>query len=422
MVRHYIEAALLATLAIGAWAAALRQAPGAKVWPFSLLSAALYFAACMAKEIAVPLALLIPLLPASRGRPIDLVERVRLAIPHAVALVLYLGIRVAVLGPPLGGYGFVVTPSGLPGLAAELPGKIAAEIVGRQFSVVGVIFAAALAAGVLSLLLPPGRRAAALTGLALLLALLPVLPVSTLMEPRYAMPAWIVVAVAFAAGCRRLAASEHPARRQAAIALAVVACVSGLWLNRQDWSRRFARVERMSDENRFYLEMKDGDVLRQPLTLAASLKELAWMKETVYRRPSGGRWFQDDLYLCLHPGPLGRVWGWDSGFRGVVDLTARIPALRAKHCSSIRNGAPLNAAFHFSPRGLFWELGPYRQGTYRFVLEDGVEVFEMPWKAGFALAAARLQLRVRYQSPDGWVTYSPELRLGRGSRFRWSRP
>ncbi len=253
--------------------------------------------------------------------------------------------------------------------------------------------------------------------------MLPFLPVSTQMEPRKAMPAWTVLAVAFAAGCGTLAAAESRRRRQAALGIALVACSSGLWLNRQDWSVRFARAERMSAENRFVLEMREGDVLRQPLTLAASLRELEWMKEEVFRRPRGGRWFQDDLYLCLHRGPLGRVWGYDPGARRVVDLTVRLPALRARHCSAIRSRAPLRASFHVSGTNLFWDLGPYRDGTYRFVLGDGSQAFEMPRSAGFRWRAA-LPLRIKYESPGGWTTYSPELRLQHvdGWSLRWSRP
>jgi len=422
MVRHYIEVIVFAALAVVAWAGAVRRAPGAGVWGLAVLSAVLYFAACMAKEIAAPLAVLLPLLPAPRGgRALRLAERARLALPHAVALILYLGIRVAVLGDPFRGYGFVVTPSGLARLGLELPGKIAVETAGGRLSAAAVLFGAALVAGLLSLLLPPGRGAV-LAGLALVLAALPVLPVSTLMEPRYAVPVWIVVAVAFAAGCARLATGERPGRRKIAVGLAIIACISGPWLNRQDWHRRFARVERMSAENRFIIAMKNGDVLRQPLTLAASLDELAWMKQAVYRRPPGGSWFQDDLYLCRHRGRLGRVWGYDEDQRRIVNLTRRIPALRARHCSAIRAEAPLRVSFRFTREGLFWELGPYREGTYRFVLRDGAEAFEMPRSAGFRLRAESLPLRVEYESPDGWVTYSPELRLRRGSSVRWSRP
>ena len=146
------------------------------------------------------------------------------------------------------------------------------------------------------------------------------------------------------------------------------------------------------------------------------------MKQTVYRRPPGGGWFQDDLYLCFHRGPLGRVWGYDEETRRLVNLTRRIRALRARHCSSIRAEAPLSATLRFTREGLFWELGPHREGTYRFVLRDGAEAFEMPRSAGFKVQANGLPLRVEYESPDGWITYSPELQLREGSSLHWSRP
>ncbi len=426
-VRHYVEAVLLATLALAAWGGALRRT-GGTAWALAVLSAALYFAASMAKEIAVPLAVLLPLLPEPAGsRRTDLAARLRLALPHAAMLVLYLAIRHAVLGTLLGGYGFAVTPADWPALALALPGKITAEFAGGRLSPSAVLFLAALAAGVLSLFFLRGRRAVLLTAVALFLALAPVLPVSTQMEPRYAVPAWIVLAVAFAAGCRALAERGAPGGRWArgsGVALAAVACLSGLVLNRQDWSLRFARAERMSAEDRFLAGLREGDVLRQPLTLAASLGELQWLKENVLHRPRGGRWFQDDFYLCVHREPLGRVWGYDPAVRRVVDVTARIPALRDRYCSSMRADVPLSASFRAGGGALFWDLGPYRQGTYSFILGDGAVLLEMPRHAGFRMQGRTpLLLRVKYESPAGWITYSPELRVGLdgGAAVRWRR-
>jgi hypothetical protein len=420
LAHHYVETILLSALAVAAWAGALRRAPAARAWGLAWLSAALYFAACMMKEIAVPLVAVLPFLPPpAGGSKAGFRERLHLAMPLAGAAILYLTIRYAVLGTPFGGYGFIVTPSALPLLALELPGKIAWQIVGGRLSPAAVVFGAVLGAGILALFLRRNWRTAGWLALALILAALPALPVSTRMEPRYALPAWLVAAVAFAAGCRTLEA----AHRRAGAALALAACASGLWLNRQDWALRFAASERMSAENRFFLKMNEGDVLRQPLTLAASLKELEWMKQTVFRLPPGGRWFQDDLYLCVHRGPLGRVWGWDAAVRRVVDLTARIPALRQRHCSSIHGTAPLSARFRFSGQDLFWDLGPYREGTYRFVLADGAEAYGMPRHAGFRVGRLGvLRLRIEYRSPAGWITYSPELRLREGTSRRWSRP
>jgi hypothetical protein len=426
MVRHYIEVILLAALAVAAWVKALRQPPGAGAWRLAGLSAALYFAAAMAKESAVPLPLLLLLLPdPASGPATKLAARLRLVLPHALALTLYLVIRYAVHGTLLAGYGFTVTPANLPGLALTLPAKTGAELVAGRFSAAAVALAAALAAGILSLLVLKGRRAAVPLGLALVAAMLPVLPVSTRMEPRYAVPAWIAVSVAFAAGCRALAAEGSRAGRRAAIALAATACLAGLGLNLQDWSLRFARVQRMSAENRFLMAINEGDLLRQPLTLAASLWELRWMKESVFQRARGGGWFQDDLYLCVHPEPLGRVWGYDSAADRVADITAQIPAQRARYCSTIHPQAPLTATSRVSGGALFWELGPYLEGSYWLIMGDGTVALEMPRRAGFETRGLTvLPLRIKYVSPAGWVTYSPELRfeLADGSRLDWSRP
>lgn len=414
--RHYVEVIILGSLAIMAWVGALRST-GRRVWTLALLSAMFYFAASMAKEIAVPLVVLLPLLP----EPDKDRQRLRLIVPHAVMLAVYLVIRYEVLGTLMGGYGFKVDLGSLPALALALPGKVAAEFIGGRISAPAILFLITLAFGILALFFLRGLRALFLTGAALLLALLPVLPVSTQMEPRYAVPAWIVVALAFAVGCQAL----EDKKRWAGAGLGLAACLSGLILNRQDWNVRFARAERMSIEDRFLFDMREGDVLRQPLLLTASLGELQWMKEKVFHRPHGGRWFQDDLYLCLHREPLGRVWGYDPAARRVVDITARIPALRDQFCSSIRWDASLRASFHDSGGALYWDLGPYREGKYSFLMGDGAAVFEMPRSATFQMQerAPFLLLRVRYESPESWVTYSPELRvpLVEGEGVRWAR-
>jgi hypothetical protein len=420
-VRHYIEVILLGSLAVMAWAGALRST-GKRAWMLALLSAAFYFAASMTKEIAVPLLLILPLLPEPEGeRRTNFAARLRLAIPHAVMLVFYMVLRFAWLGTFGGGYGFVVDRDHLPALALALPGKIITEFLGGQFSIAAVLFLIAFAAGILALFVLRGLKALLLTGAALGLALLTILVVSTQMEPRYGVAAWTVVVIAFAAGCQAL----DERKRWIGVAVGLIACLSGLVLNRQDWTTRFAWAERMSVEDRFLFEMREGDVLRHPLLLTASLGELQWMKEKVFHHPRGGRWFQDDLYLCLHREPLGKVWGYDPEVRRVVDITARIPALKDRFCSSIRRDAPLSASFHDSGGALRWDLGPYREGKYSFLMGDGAAVFEMPRSAGFHMRerAPFLLLRVRYESPEGWVTYSPELRvpLVEGEGARWSR-
>ena len=336
-------------------------------------------------------------------------------------LAVYMIVRFEILGTLVGGYGFKADRASLPALALALPGKIVSEIIAGRISPAAVLFLIALTVGILSILFLRGPRALFLIGAGLLLALLLVLPVSTQMEPRYAVPAWLVLTVAFAAGCQAL----EDKKRWLGSALGLIACVSGLVMNRQDWTVRFAAAERMSAEDRFVLDMREGDVLRQPLLVDASLLELQWVKQNLFHRAPGGRWFQDDFYLCAHPEPLGRVWGYDPGAHSVVEVTARIPAIRKEYCSSPRGSAPLSASFHDSGGVLGWELGPYRQGKYFFLIGEGAAIFEMPRSSRFQMQhrAPFLLLRVKYESLDGWVTYSPELRvpLGDGEGVRWRR-
>ena len=84
----------------------------------------------------------------------------------------------------------------------------------------------------------------------------------------------------------------------------------------------------------------------------------------------------------------------------------------------------MTAAFRRAGTALFWTLGPYRDGLWSFLLGDGVR----PSRSR-AVAASRFRgragfsLKIRYESPAGWATYSPELAAElRASRMRWSRP
>jgi hypothetical protein len=414
MVRHYIEATLLGTLSVGLWILALRRA-GRRAGALAAASAAFWFLAAMAKEIAVPLVFFLPLIPEGTFR-----ERLRRAAPHAVAFIAYCVVRLWFLGTPGGGYGFLVTAEEWPRLVLALPGKIAAEMQGLPTPAAWALLAAVLtglaAAAALS------RGAALRVGVALVLALAPVLPVSVHMEPRFAVAAWVTAAVALACAGAGWA-GRGGAFRAAALGLALVAVAGGLAANRRDWAVRLADAERRSAEGRLFLTLKPGVLLRQPLGPPGPLGELRWWKEDVLGLPRGAGWFMDDLYLCLHP-ETGRVWGWRAAVRRIADLTQQVPILRRSFCDSIRRDAPLQTEVRALESGLAWRLGPYAEGRYSFVLDGGVTTLEMPRTGGFQLRRlGPLALRVKYEAPEGWVTYSPELRmdLARSPVFRWAR-
>ncbi len=412
MVRHYVETTLLCLIAVGLYVLALRG----RGMVIAIVSAIFYLLAMLAKEIAVPLVFLLLLLPEGTLR-----RRLCLAVPHAAAFVLYLAYRFYMLGTMTGGYGWLVDPIDLPRLALLLPVKIGTELLGRPSPASWAMLLALLAGLVIVLL--KGRAAALLVGPSILLALLPILPVSTEMVPRYALPSWMLLVLAFPFAVRDLV-KRGGAVRLAGLGLAVIAAAGVLLAHLDAREATFARVERMSAENRAFLEMGPGDFLRTPLSPPATMGELAWLKTDLLKKRPGAGWFYDDLFVCVKP-ELVRVWTWDPAQRRVGDMTATLPRLRRRHCKTIREQAPLTVEMHAAGRTLHWTLGPYREGTWSFVLGDGLQAFPMPANGGFQLRrVGSLSLRVKYRSPEGWTTYSPELKMDftRTPSFRWARP
>jgi hypothetical protein len=425
--RHFAEATALAALSVAAYGLALRR--GRIGW--AIPSAALYLLAMLGKEIAVPLALLLPLIPA---RPqAGLRRRLILVSPHGVALLIYLAYRRAVQGVWLGGYGWAVAPGDWPRVALELPGRLARELAGGTAAGWALVALLGLGLAVLALRRP---AAAPLLAAALLFAALPVLPVSLAMAPRYAVPLWTVASLALVFAVFDLGGGAVPEtpetpkrpeswRRGAALLVAVAAACLGLAANRGAWSAALGAMERKSAENLAFLGLRPGDLLRRPLEVPAALWELTAFRRDRLGRGEGGSWFDDDLYLCTGLPPGARVWSYDAAARRVVDVTARVPALAASYCGGIRGRAPLTAELRSDGESVSWRLGPYRDGRYALVMREGIEALEVPRVAAYQRRhVTRLDLRVRYESPAGWVTYSPPLKLdfSRSPVARWSRP
>lgn len=440
MVRHYPEALALALASTWAFVGAARR-PGAPAWCLAGLSAGLYLAGSLTKEIAVPLPALLALLPAGTAR-----RRLRLLAPHAAVLGAYAGYRVWMLGTPLGGYGWAVLPGEWPGVALRLPGEIARELAGP--SPWGWLVLALLAGPVL-LLARRGRRSAALVSVGALAALLPVLPVAAEVAPRYATAAWLLLAAALppvardlAPGGRRQSGGRDRRRLGAAAGLALLALFLGAALagNRAAWRERHALAARMSAENRGFLELEAGELLRRPAGPPASMVELGRFARELLRRPAPGDWFYDDLFLCERKAPVRALWAFDSKAGRLADVTAELPELRRSHCASIRRDARIEAAFHRQAGVLAWELGPWAEpdegaerppgsdgptAGYAFLLEDGRIRYDVPRRGAFRVGRQSLPgLRVRYGSPEGWVTYSEPLDLEPSGEpvFRWRRP
>lgn len=394
---HYFLGILFGSLATIAYVFALRRE---RVW-LSALSAFSFFIAILAKETVIPLPFLFLALPER-----DLRTRARYASPHVLSLVVYFLWRHAVIGTFLGGYGWAVDRGEWLPLIASLPKKIVLACAGANVAI-GVTLIVVMLIGIFFI----GKRGALLFLVALALAVGPIVPVSKEMQRRYALMPWLCWSVAFVAGAKR------------SKALLAVAPLLMLAANRQEWGYEFGRTQRMSDEARFFFDMPPDTFLRLPIVPPAAMGELNWLKTMHYRKPYGAMWFYDDYFLCSGALPK-RAWEFDPSQRAVVEITRTLPSIAKRHCGAIRQNAPLSASFEYRDASLFWKFGPYADGKYRVLIANGVQAFDVPRVDGFRMPdLTRITLRIRYDSPQGWTTYSPELALDfkRQPRLNWER-
>lgn len=409
--RHYIEGLIWAALSAWFFTRALRaRSPALPAG----LSALFYFLSMLEKEVYVPLLFLLLVLPESAFE-----TRFRRLRPHLVALYLYLAWRWVMLGTLAGGYGWAVRPREWPGLILRLPVRLAATLFGRP-TVPAFLLLACLFAGVALLL----RRRPACLGLlsvAAILVVAPIVPVAKAVGERFGTLLWLLVTVAFVFGCRELSSGSLRAA-PAAMTLLLLAIAAAAIANRVEWRRLCAKGERMSTEGRAFLSLRPGDALAHPLIPAAAMSETRWFKEEQLRLPRGSGWYADDIYLCKASPPPGRIWEYDESAGTVRDVTRRALKAAARYCGNLRS-APMWADFESSRGSLFWTLGPYERGSYALVLEKGVESLTVAREDGYRLTPGVLSLMLRYESPEGWVTYSPELTMDFrvSARFRWER-
>ena len=378
MDRHYIEGLVLALVAALLF-----------VRKQFVASAAFYLAAMLAKEIFVPLIVLLLVLSAAGRRR---ASRRDGGVPLAAALAAYIIWRVAMLGPRLESYGWAVRPGDWPRVVATLPWRMLTVLAHGRAA--GWIALALVGAAVIV----AGRKRPWLVLAGAAVGVLPIVPVSFEIQPRYALAAWVLAAVAVAFVRVKYA--------PVIVLLAVFIAARG------EWADSCRLQKRMSNEARVFSMIGPGDVLWLPATPPATLPELARLTG------SPARWTYDALPLCAGRLTAQRFFAY---VKPHVREVGREEIMR--DCAANRV-APLSIDFAAARGNLFWNFGPYDAGTYRVVIADGRQGFDVPRAAGFHLAGVpALPLRIRYQSPAGWVTYSDDLTvsLAAGSNVSWHR-
>jgi hypothetical protein len=372
MCRHYIEGALFAFAATIVWVVAMRG----RGWPS--ISAAAYFVAVCAKEVFLPLPLLLVVIPEGTMK-----ERLRGLRGHVIAAAIYAVWRIKAVGLDLGSYGVLGEPGERWQLKVVLPWKIVRELAGSA-SAAGwaAVIAVAACAVVAFVRLPRARWPIAV---AFVLSFLPLLPLAAAIERRYAFTLWICAAVAVAFLPR------------AWLALAVAAV--SLLAFRVDWPIAYRDLLRMSDETRVLSMLRRDDVLRNPITPPTTMLELGHLTGTEAHA------YYDELQLCAPGRHIGRIFEYDAARREIQETTR---AGLDRVCASIVE-KPISVEIRFDrEHALYWQLGPYARGQWAFVIAEGLVAYDVTPRGGFRRPGwDRFGMRVRYIAPEGWRTYSP---------------
>lgn len=379
---HALEAIILGAASVATYVLAFRR----QSVLFEILSAALYFIAMAANALAIPLPLLLFFVPDTPPR-----VRARHLLLHGLALIGYLVWQRPTFDRD------------------ALSWTVLTALTGDGLFF-GVIALAMLAIGIVYALRTRRGRVVALAGLgAVILALLA--------GASDVFAAWLWICVAFTLGAASLSISPR-------VALFIVAIGTVIVANRQEWTAEYTRAKRMSDEARAFVSLDGASLLRQPSIPPPTLSEVRWLKEVQLKRALGTGWFYDDLYLCQHFLRGRHIYEYNPALKQVVEVTARIPDFAEAYCGKIRDDVPLLAEFHHRGGTLFWRLGPYADGKYSILIDEGVQAFEVKRDDSRRFSEmSGVSLRIRYDSPEGWVTYSPEIALDftRQPDFTWHR-
>ncbi len=405
MTRHYLEGLALVALAAILYVKAVESER--RAW-WSVAGGVVYLLACTAKEVYVPVVVVLPFVPVGR-----LASRARAMWPFAAAACLYVVWRAWMLGPEhlLSGYGGRGFES-----AVSLKGSLAqyADLSGLSMNWQWATVLAAFVPLVRSLLRQkcPNRW---FLCLALVVACLgPLIPVWSILTERYLFVPMFALSIAIAAGLAGV--TEFPVSEYAQ--RVVVAAVSLLLLWQSFLSADDREIECIASfdntsytTGQFVLNPGTGPaLLLNPPVAPWFVRSLSWIREHELSGTAGPEVCYDPCVCNVRS--YRNVYEYQNGSMISID-----PDTVADQASCRTDSEPLSILLRYSPGTLYWVLRPERDGRY-FIDADPADrpsdgYFYAVGPAGEVpmTMQERTNFIVKYVAPDGTTTYSPVLSL-----------
>ncbi len=401
MTRHYLEGLGFALLALLFYVNALRTGR----WQWLLGGTLFYALACSAKEIYVPLILLLPFLPEA-----DVRRRFFYLLPLAGVACAYVGWRFYMLGVLLGGYGQPVTPQAV----LNLPLLMMQKLFGNDPLSLGV---ALVLLGFLILYAIWHYNAARwLIPLMLFLTLAPLIPALQHLVNADTYRLLILPSVVLAVGVVLILGQSRFMLYPRMLILGVLLSL----LLMQNFQARQAlkpQVERFAAHASFIQQSPSHYVLLDGLNWADT--RLRWLQQRVIGKTPPSLVF--DLSQIEHLEDK-RFFQYDALCACVREVTRAMPQ-RLQDWRDREKQAPLSVQISEHNRLISWQFAPYREGSYTLINAELFGLMVLPAQGQVrGNVPEPLRFRLRYDAPEGWHTYSPWLLLPhRGSRVEYVR-
>ena len=401
MSRHYLEGLLFALLTLLFFTRYLRVGGRWRV----LLAAGLYLGAVASKEIFLPLPILLALLPeSSRDR------RLRAAGLLALIGVVFVVWRWGMIGSLLGGPSATLDPRA----AMMLPVRAASYVLGSGPLGLATALLVAIAIGWVAVF---DKRWLGWLSLAAVLSLVPLVPIAGRLGPRHVVLPWVIGCCVFV-----LAAEAARARsKTAAHAFLLILLLLGLAVvyRGQVEQERFVRSR---EEYRVTGEFSLGSGGERVAMATDSLNtiwffdSLHWLEAERTGEPiAGPRIVFDEIELELMPdGAIPEVWEYDPTCSCMVERTRELPARMDAWRDRLRE-VPLSVVLGYRDGEWSWRLGAERgsvqEGRFTIVAPEWIGARSLPPSGSYRLRLEEFEFRVRFDSPEGWVAYTPVLRF-----------
>lgn len=398
MSRHFIEGLVFAIVALYIFLRALREGRPNLAWWGGLF----YLLSISAKEIYVPLVLFLPFVPER-----DLRQRLRTAVPFLLVAVAYVPWRWHMLIVPVWTLGDHIVWQAV----VALPFHAIGPLIGKSplGTAINLLILALLGIAL-------SRRWDLLLLMLVALALItgPLVPVAFLIDhaARYQFVAWW----AFSCMVALLFKWIGDFGRSGFVSVLVLyVLVMGVVLY-QGWQVRTAltpTIREFETQGRF---LWDADKNRALLVASPAFashfwyaRGLVWVRDILGDRQSP-RLLVDEIELAEVDMRRTEVWAYDDRCQCMLNVSEDVPRMLAEW-QSRRVVKPLSIAIDYRKNRISWHFGPYKDGAYSVVNGQWMGKLLMPasGQRQTTMPAPSYDFYIRYDSPEGWMTYSSLL-------------